>query len=60
LQTLGPWGPLFFGIGFIAPLLATLMDSASIALPHGLTHIQAGLAIGAAWGLYAKFRGRWI
>jgi hypothetical protein len=25
LQRLNPWGPLFFGLGFIAPLIATLV-----------------------------------
>lgn len=60
LQTLGPWGPVFFGIGFLAPLIATLMESLHIAAPFGLSFIQTGLLIGTGLGLAAKLRGRWI
>jgi len=58
LQSLNPWGPLFFGLGFIAPLLATLFSRSGPEL--GLSPIALGLALGGAWGLYAKFRGSWM
>lgn len=60
LKLLYPWGPVFFGLGFLAPLIATLMAEASIAAPFGLTEIQTGLIIGLTLGLIAKFRGSWI
>jgi hypothetical protein len=60
MQKLGPWGPLFFGIGFLAPLAATLMDRAHVAPPLGLSSIEVGLIIGGALGLAAKLRGRWL
>ena len=60
LQHLTPWGPLFFGVGFLAPLLSTLAVDAGITPPFGITPIQFGLAVGGAWGFYAKFRGSWL
>ncbi len=60
LQTLGPWGPVFFGIGFLAPLIAQSMETLQVAAPFGLSFIQTGLLIGAGLGLAAKLRGRWI
>jgi hypothetical protein len=60
LQRLNPWGPLFFGLGFIAPLIATLMTRSGLELPFGWSPIWLGVVFGGAWGLYAKFRGSWI
>jgi hypothetical protein len=60
LQRLNPWGPLFFGLGFIAPLIATLMTRSGLEPSFGLSPIWLGVALGGAWGLYAKFRGSWI
>ncbi|MCW1427852.1 hypothetical protein [Novosphingobium sp. JCM 18896] len=52
--------PLIFGIGFIAPLIAQTMAAWHWEAPLGLTRIAFGLTIGAAWGLYATLRGRWV
>ncbi len=60
LQALGPWGPVLFGFGFLAPLIATLLKDAGLAAPLGLTPIQFGLILGPVLGLSAKLRGRWI
>jgi hypothetical protein len=60
LQRLNPWGPLFFGLGFIAPLIATLVTRSGLEPSVGLSPIWLGVALGGAWGLYAKFRGSWI
>ena len=60
IQRLNPWGPLFFGLGFIAPLIAALMTRSGLELSVGLSPIWFGLAVGGAWGLCAKFRGSWI
>lgn len=60
LQTLGPWGPVLFGFGFLAPLIATLLQDAGITPPLGLSPVQLDLILGPALGLSAKLRGRWI
>jgi hypothetical protein len=60
LQRLNPWGPLFFGLGFIAPLIATLVTRSGLELSFGLSPIWLGVALGGAWGLCARFRGSWI
>lgn len=52
--------PFLFGIGFIAPLIAQTMAYWDIAAPFGMSRIVFGLLIGAPWGLYAVWRGRWI
>ena len=52
--------PLLFGIGFIAPVTAELMDAAGIAAPIGLTPLTFGLLLGGAWGLYATIKGSWL
>jgi hypothetical protein len=59
-QAIGPWGPVLFGIGFLAPLIAQSMEAMEIAPPFGLTFIQTGLLIGTGLGFAAKLRGRWI
>lgn len=60
LKALFPWGPVLFGIGFLAPLIAAIMGALNIPAPFGLEEIHIGLAIGTMWGLIAKFGGRWI
>ena len=54
------WMPLFFGLGFIAPLIAQSMQAMEVVAPFGLSSITVGLLIGGPWGLYAVLRGRWI
>jgi hypothetical protein len=53
-------GPVFFGLGFLAPLIAQSLEAAGIPAPFGLQPIQFGLAIGLAMGVVAKLRGRWV
>ncbi len=52
--------PLFFGIGFIAPLVAQSLVALGISAPFGLGPAAFGLLVGAPWGLYATWRGRWL
>jgi xanthine dehydrogenase molybdopterin-binding subunit B len=52
--------PFFFGIGFIAPLIAQSMAALHVAAPMGMSLNALGLAIGAPWGLYATAKGRWL
>jgi hypothetical protein len=51
--------PFLFGIGFIAPLTAQLLQVAGLE-PFGLHPIAVALPFGAAWGLYANIKGRWL
>lgn len=60
LMTLGPWGPVLFGIGFLAPLVAQILERSGVALPLDLSPLIVGLIVGPALGLAAKLRGRWI
>jgi hypothetical protein len=60
LKALGPWGPVLFGVGFLAPLIAQLIERAGATPPLGLTPLATGLIVGPLLGLAAKFRGRWI
>lgn len=60
LETVGPWGPVLFGFGFLAPLIAQIIERADVAMPFGLTPLMLGLIMGPALGLAAKLRGRWI
>jgi hypothetical protein len=53
-------GPVLFGIGFMAPLIAQSMDAASLSAPLGLSNIGLGLILGVFLGTVAKWRGRWI
>jgi len=54
------WGPVLFGIGFVAPVIAQTLEATAVAPPLGLTTIQTGLLAGVLLGSVAKLRGRWI
>ena len=54
------WMPFLFGIGFIAPLIAQMLEYWQVEAPWGLGPVMFGLLIGAPWGLYATLRGRWL
>lgn len=60
LERLGAWGPVFFGVGFLAPLISQSMDTAGIPAPFGVDSLYIGLAIGTTLGLIAKFRRSWL
>lgn len=60
LKKIYAWGPLLFGIGLVAPVIAQSMDAVALSAPGGLTNIQLGLVIGILTGTVAKMRGRWI
>lgn len=60
IQKLFGMMPLFFGIGFIAPLVAQAMTALHLGAPFGMSPVAFGLAVGASWGLYATLRGRWL
>jgi len=60
LRVLFAWGPLWFGVGFVAPVLAQSMDRFAVTPPMGLTTMQAGLVAGLLLGSVARLRGRWV
>ena len=53
-------GPLLFGVGFLAPLIAQSLDAVGWSAPLGLTPLAFGLAVGVTLGLIANIRGRWV
>ena len=52
--------PLLFGLGFLAPLLAQIIERFGWGLPNGLTPLVLGLVVGGLWGSFATLTGRWI
>lgn len=60
LGKLNQWGPVFFGLAFIAPLIDQSMQALGVGAPFGATTLQFGLGVGMTLGLVAKFRGSWI
>jgi len=53
-------GPLLFGFGFLAPLIAQTIALSGWTPPLGLTPLMTGLILGGLYGLIAQIRGRWI
>jgi hypothetical protein len=49
-----------FGIGFVAPLIAQLLERMVPGAAQAQWPLVAGLAIGGSWGAAANLRGRWI
>lgn len=60
LTALGPWGPMLFGFGFLAPLIAQVIERTGATPPLGLSPLMVGLIVGPLLGLSAKLRGRWL
>ena len=52
--------PLLFGVGFIAPLIAQLLERTLPGAAQAHWPLLAGLAIGGSWGPLANLRGRWL
>lgn len=53
-------GPVLFGVGFLAPLIAALFDVAELSAPFGLTAIQFGLGLSVLLGIIARQRKTWL
>lgn len=53
-------GPLIFGVGFLAPLVAQTLLRTGWSAPFGLTPLVFGLIVGGGLGLLAQLRGRWL
>ena len=53
LRKANEWGPVLFGVGFLAPLIAQSMEAGGIPGPWGLAPLHVGLAVGVTAGLIA-------
>jgi Sec-independent protein secretion pathway component TatC len=53
-------GPLWFGLAFLAPLIATLLTRGGITPPFGLSTIAVGIVLGGALGATATYRRSWL
>jgi hypothetical protein len=53
-------GPVLFGIGFLAPLIAALLGAAGVTAPLGQSPLHIGLVTGVLLGLVARHRGTWL
>ena len=53
-------GPVWFGLAFIAPLVAQTLDAQAVEIPLGLSTVHVGLATGLVLGTIATWRGRWV
>lgn len=60
LKTGFQFGPLLFGLLFIPPATAQILNALGWTPPLGLSPLTAGFVIGGLWGLYAQIRGSWI
>jgi hypothetical protein len=60
LKVLFTIGPLLFGLGFIAPVFAALVEAAGITLPYEAPPLYVGLGLGLVLGTIASRRGAWI
>lgn len=60
LERAGQWGPVFFGIGFIAPLVSQSLQAADVSAPFGLGTLPFGLLVGTSLGLVARQRRSWL
>lgn len=60
LGRLSNYGPLLFAFGFLTPLIATIIESANIALPMDASPLLGGFIIATLWGGIAQVTGRWI
>lgn len=54
------FGPMLFGIGFLAPLSSQIIQAMGWTPPFGLSPLMTGLILGGAYGLIAQIRGRWV
>lgn len=54
------FGPLWFGIGFLAPVLSGLMQAFNIIPPLGLSPMIVGLFVGGILGMIATVRKTWL
>jgi hypothetical protein len=52
--------PFLFGVGFLAPLMAEVLQRLGLATVGGAPVLVPCLLIGGLWGAIATRSGRWI
>lgn len=60
LRRLYKLGPMIFGLGFLTPLAAQILQSSDVSLPLGMPLLLAGFLIAMTFAIPAQFRGRWV
>lgn len=52
--------PFLFGIGFLAPLIAQVLERTGAPASLPFPPVVIGLTVGGLWGAFATWKGRWI
>ena len=60
LPRLVGFGPIFFGLGFMAPLIAQSLDALGLEAPIAPSNLVFGLGVGLTLGVVAQVRGTWL
>ena len=59
ISLINKFGPLFFGLFIMTPVLSQIMDLYNFSLPF-LSNFMFSLLIGFFWGIVATIKGKWI
>lgn len=60
VATLVHLGPVLFGLGFLAPLIAQSLDALGLEVPIAPSNLAFGLVVGGLGGVVAMRRGSWV
>ena len=60
VATLVHLGPVLFGLGFLAPLIAQSLDALGLEAPIAPSNLVFGLVVGGLGGVVAMRRGSWV
>ncbi len=60
IERIMAWGPVLFGLGFVAPLISQSMQAMEIDEFWGVGSLIWGLGLGLSLGLIAKSRSSWL
>lgn len=52
--------PFLFGLGFLTPLVAQVLERTTPSVSGAAWPLVAGLVIGGGWGAIAQKTGRWV
>ena len=53
------FAPLTFGLAFLAPLFAQILDDLAVSLPIA-SNLTLAFVVAGIWGLVAQLRGSWV
>jgi len=60
VQTIFYYGPIWFGLGFLAPLISQSIQAFGWTPPFDLAPLYVGLIIGGTYAIIAQVWRRWI